>query len=290
MKAHYHKVPIHLQHSFSIRHNVQANFGNVWHYHPELELHYVMKGEGVRLIGDNISNFQAGELLFLGENLPHTWHCQEEYFEKNPANYVEAIVLQFSSSCLGKEFIHLPEMSGLLRLFERAKRGMEVFGKTKKNLIMLLQRTATAENLSKVILLLQILQELIETQEYRCISGTLSNAKANEGDMARMNKIYNYTLTNYDKDIRLNDIASISNLTTTSFCRYFKLMTDKTYADFLVEVRVNNACKLLTENVIQIEEICYACGFNNLSNFYRQFKKVTGFTPKTFRKRYNFTS
>lgn len=286
MKPHYHKVPIHLQSSFSIRHDVQANFGNIWHYHPELELHYVIKGEGVRLIGDHVSHFSAGELLLLGENLPHTWHCQEDYFVDNAKNYVEAIVLHFRPSCLGGDFLGLPEARALLKLFERAKRGMKIFGSTKNRLINLMQQTVEAQELSKIILLLQILETLANTNDYDPISDAVMALKHNEGEMARMNKIYNYTLTNYDKTITLKDIASISNLTATSFCRYFKLMTDKTYADFLTEVRINNACKLLTENVMQIEEICYACGFNNLSNFYRHFKRLKKRTPKEFRSCY----
>lgn len=273
--------------SFSVRHDVQPNFGNVWHYHPELELHYVVKGEGTRLVGDHVGSFHAGELLLLGENLPHTWHCQEDYFEKYAENYVEAIVVHFSSSCLGHEFLNLPETNALMRLFEKAKRGMQIFGTSREQLKQLMMQAVMAEDLRKVILLLEILEILTETQEYRNISTMFPFLKATEGDMVRMNSIYNYTLNNFTKDISLKEIASVSNLTMTSFCRYFKIMTKKTYADFLNEVRINHACKLLSENTLQIDEICYTCGFNNLSNFYRQFKRVTHYTPKDFRRRYN---
>lgn len=287
MKAHFHKVPIQMRSSFSVRHDVQPNFGNVWHYHPELELHYVVKGEGTRLVGDNVGSFHAGELLLLGENLPHTWHCQEEYFEKYAENYVEAIVVHFSSSCLGHEFLNLPETNALMRLFEKAKRGMQIFGTSREQLKQLMMQAVMAEDLRKVIILLEILEILTETQEYRNISTMFPFLNATEGDMVRMNRIYNYTLNNFTKDISLKEIASVSNLTMTSFCRYFKIMTKKTYADFLNEVRINHACKLLSENILQIDEICYTCGFNNLSNFYRQFKRVTHYTPKDFRRRYN---
>ncbi|MFC6100282.1 AraC family transcriptional regulator [Olivibacter domesticus] len=287
MKPHFHKVPIQMRSSFSVRHDVQPNFGNVWHYHPELELHYVVKGEGTRLVGDHVGSFHAGELLLLGENLPHTWHCQEDYFEKYAENYVEAIVVHFSSSCLGHEFLNLPETNALMRLFEKAKRGMQIFGTSREQLKQLMMQAVMAEDLRKVILLLEILEILTKTQEYRNISTMFPFLKATEGDMVRMNSIYNYTLNNFTKDISLKEIASVSNLTMTSFCRYFKIMTKKTYADFLNEVRINHACKLLSENTLQIDEICYTCGFNNLSNFYRQFKRVTRYTPKDFRRRYN---
>ena len=102
MKPHFHKIPPTLQSSFSIRHDIKPDFGNVWHFHPELELHYVIKGEGVRFIGDNISNFTEGEMILLGENLPHTWRCKDEYFQSNPDMNVEAMVIQFLPVCLGK--------------------------------------------------------------------------------------------------------------------------------------------------------------------------------------------
>lgn len=287
MKPHFHRVPIQLRDSFSVRHDVQPNFGNVWHYHPELELHYVIKGEGTRLIGNNVNSFHAGELLLLGENLPHTWHCQEEYFKKYAESYVEAIVLHFSPECLGQGFLNLPETNTLMRLFEKAKKGMEIFGKSRERLKELMIQAVGAADLRRIIVLLEIFEILTETQEYRNISTTYAFSRAPEGDMLRMNSIYNYTLNNFGKDISLKEIAFVSNLTITSFCRYFKTMTEKTYADFLNEVRINHACTLLSENKLQIDEICYACGYNNLSNFYRQFKRITGHTPKDFRRCYN---
>ena len=121
MKLHFHKVPMQIESSFSIRHNIMP-FGTTWHYHPELELHYIIKGEGVRFIGDNISNFSAGEFVLLGENLPHTWHCNDEYLQKNSGQEVEAVVLHFLPNCMGEDFLSLPEARFLPRLFEKAKK------------------------------------------------------------------------------------------------------------------------------------------------------------------------
>ena len=106
MKPHFHKVPVTLQSSFSIRHDIKPDFGSIWHYHPELELHYVIKGEGVRFIGDNISNFVPDEMVLLGENLPHTWRCKDEYFQGNPDLKTEAMVVHFLPDCLGKYLVN----------------------------------------------------------------------------------------------------------------------------------------------------------------------------------------
>jgi hypothetical protein len=102
MKPLFQKVPVKLESSFSVRHDVRPNFGGIWHYHPELELHYIIRGEGVRFIGDNISNFSHGEIVLVGENLPHTWRCKEEYFYPDNDLDVEAVVIQFLPDCLGK--------------------------------------------------------------------------------------------------------------------------------------------------------------------------------------------
>jgi AraC-like DNA-binding protein len=286
MKPHFHKVPITLQSSFSIRHDIKPDFGNVWHYHPELELHYNIKGEGVRFIGDNISNFASDEMVLLGENLPHTWRCKDEYFQNNPALNVEAMVIHFLPDCLGKYLFNLPEAYLIPKLFEKAKSGMIIHGKTKDKLAELMQTAIHATNLDRIIILLTILKTLAETDEYNLITSKNTFYQSNESETLRINKICTYTLTNYKKDISLEEVASLSNLSITSFCRYFKLMTKKTYYDFLIEIRVSHACRFLIENKLPTEMICFNCGFNNVSNFYRHFKKVTGMTPLDYKRKY----
>lgn len=287
MKPHFHKIPSTPQSSFSIRHDIKPDFGNVWHYHPELELHYIIKGEGVRFIGDNISNFTPGEMILLGENLPHTWRCKDEYFQHNPDLHVEAMVIQFLPDCLGKYLMNLPEAYLIPKLFEKAKSGMVINGKAKEKLAELMRSSIEATNLDRIIILLSIFKTLAETDEYATIvTGKNTFYQSNESETLRINKICTYTMTNYKNDITLEEIASLSNLSITSFCRYFKLMTKKTYYDFLIEIRVSHACRFLIENKLPTEMICFDCGFNNVSNFYRHFKKVTGMTPLDYKRKY----
>ena len=287
MKPHFHKIPSTPQSSFSIRHDIKPDFGNVWHYHPELELHYIIKGEGVRFIGDNISNFTPGEMILLGENLPHTWRCKDEYFQNNPDLHVEAMVIQFLPDCLGKYLLNLPEAYLIPKLFEKAKSGMVINGKAKEKLAQLMRSSTEATNLDRIIILLSMLKTLAETDEYATIvTGKNTFYQSNESETLRINKICTYTMTNYKNDITLEEIASLSNLSITSFCRYFKLMTKKTYYDFLIEIRVSHACRFLIENKLPTEMICFDCGFNNVSNFYRHFKKVTGMTPLDYKRKY----
>lgn len=286
MKPLYHKVPTKVQTSFTVRHDVKSNFGTIWHYHPELELHYVIRGEGVRIIGDNISNFSSGEILLVGEGLPHTWRCKEEYFHNDPDLKIEAIVIQFHPEFLGKDFLQLPEAYLIPRLFEKARKGLKLHGKTADKLAKLMRSSVEACDLERLIILLKILKTLATTEEYSIIASAHAFYRSNELDAVRLNKICNYTLSNYKKDISLEEMASISNLSTTSFCRYFKLMTQKTYYDFLIEIRISHACRALIEDIYPTEMICFECGFNNVSNFYRHFKKVTGLTPLEYKKKF----
>jgi AraC-like DNA-binding protein len=287
MKPHFHKVPLQLESSFSIRRD--SSFGSLWHYHPELELHYLIKGEGVRFIGDNISNFSDGEILLLGENLPHKWHCREEASQDNSQYGVEAIVLHFSSNCMGNDMLLLPEARLLPLLFEKAKNGMVVTNKTRDKLIPLIQAASKAENLDRLIALLSILKILSETKDYYQITKEKSFYQSDKYETERLNVVCSYTMANYSQPITLEQIAGISNLTATSFCRYFKLMTNKTYYDFLTEIRISHACRFLIEDKMSVDQIADKCGFYNISNFYRQFKKVIGVTPLTYKREYLMT-
>lgn len=286
MKAHFHKVPTPLRSSFGVRHDTAPNFGTIWHYHPELELHLTVKGEGVRFIGDNISNFSAGQLILLGENLPHTWRCREEYYQPGSGLEVEAIVIHFRPDCLGRDLLDLPEAFQLPKLFEKAKKGLEFHGKAREKIAKLMIAITKAEDLDRLILMLSLLREMSLTGKYTTIASAHGFYKSNEIETIRINKVCAYTLSNYKKDITLEQIAAISNLSVTSFCRYFKTMTKKTYYDFLTEIRVSHACRHLIDGSMTISMICFESGFNNISNFYRHFKKVTGITPSEYRKNY----
>lgn len=287
MKAHFHKIPNTLQNSFSIRHDIKPDFGDTWHYHPELELHYVIKGEGLRFVGDNISNFAPDEMVLLGENLPHNWRCKDDYLQNNPELNTEAMVIHFLPDCLGKHMLTLPEAYLIPKLFEKAKSGMIIHGATKDKLVELMRLALDATNIDRIIVLLSILKTLAETDEYnQIVNSTNTLYQSNESEILRINKICNYTLTHYKNDITLQEVASLSNLSVTSFCRYFKLVTKKTYYDFLIEIRVSHACRFLIENKLPTEVICFECGFNNVSNFYRHFKNVTGLTPLDYKRKY----
>ena len=287
MKPLLRKVPVEPGTSFSIRRDLKPHFTGIGHYHPELELHYILRGDGVRFIGNRVSNFKPGELVLLGENLPHTWRSSEQYHNNDPSQRIEVIVINFLPDFLGPQFLFKPETMMLQRLFERARSGLEIFGEARSSVAELMLESLYAEGLSRFIILLKILKILAETSDYRYIvQGDYTSHRPAELDSARLNSVYNYTLSNYMKDIKLEQLAVMTNFTVTSFCRYFKSVTRKTYWDFLTEIRIGNACRLLIEDKLSTEAVCFECGFQNISNFYRHFKRIIGISPVEYKKKY----
>ncbi|MCF3108846.1 AraC family transcriptional regulator [Niabella sp. CC-SYL272] len=288
MKLHFHKVPVPLQDSFSIRHDRAPNFGRPLHYHPELELHFTIKGTGIRLIGDDVSHFKEGEVILLGENLPHAWRGKENGTGDAPEDsWVEAIVIQFSADCLGADFFQLPEAYLLPRIFELAKKGLLFYGELAEQIKALMYRSVKAARFERILILLQILQVISEREEFSTIASAHAFYKPNEHESVRLNNVLVFTLANFKREITLDEVAAVSNLSVTSFCRYFKMITNKTYLDFLTEVRISHTRRMIIEDRYPIAMICYECGFNNVSNFYRHFKRFTGMTPFEYKKRYN---
>lgn len=240
----------------------------------------------MRFIGDKINNFSAGELVLLGENLPHKWKIKDVNPGEQPAQVFEAIVIHFRPDCLGKSLLLLPEAYLIGKLYEKARKGMIFTGESKIRLANLMYSVLKADGLDRLIVLLSMLKIMAESSEFCHIASAHAFYKSNESDIIRLNKIHEHTLSNYKKEITLEEVAELSNLSVTSFCRYFKLMTKKTYNDFLTEIRISHACRLLIENKLTTEVICFECGFNNISNFFRHFKKMTGLTPLKYKQQY----
>lgn len=286
MKAHFYKVTADDASSFSASLRIQPDFGRAWHYHPELELHYIIKGRGVRFIGDNISNFEETELVLLGENLPHTWRCKETPEFEGKEDNTAAIVIQFLPQFLGQQFLSIPEAAGIRSLFEKAKKGLLINGTTKTMVYELMLRAVNECGMNRLLTLLEILNVLGQSKELAYIAATADFYRSNEAESVRLNKIYAYAMANFREPIDLKQMAKVANLSVTSFCRYFKMMTNKSFHEFLMEIRISNACRLLIEDNMSIKGICFECGFGNVANFYRYFGRIKNTTPAEFKKTY----
>jgi len=274
---------------FTVRTNAQTHMEASLHYHAEIELHYVVKGEGLRFIGNDVSNFAQGEMVLIGSNLPHCWRRSDEHLQLHANPDDDSIVLHFMPEFLGNYFLNLPETYLLPRLFERAKFGMEIKGPAKAKLVVLMKSAIDASGLDKMMVLLSILKILTETKDYRTITASHHLIfQSEESEPVRLDKVCSYTMANYKREIRLSEVASIGNLNITSFCRYFKLITKISYTDFLIEIRINQACRYLIEDKLPVDVLCYECGFNNVSNFYRHFKRKIGLTPREYKLKHQY--
>ncbi len=284
MKPILRKINPALDYSFSVREDLRPYLYNHWHYHPEIELTLIRKGRGMRLVGDSVEPFNDGDLVLLGGNLPHYWRSDPIYFQELPGLRIEAVAIHFKEDFWGEQLLGLPEFKHIRELLLLSKRGLRINGETHKIISVMMENSLHAEGTERITLLISMLQIIASSKEYQTLSG-VGFAKSYELKQTdNINAIYNYTFDHFQEKISIEEVAAIANVSPHSFCRYFKTRTLKTFWQFLLEVRIGYACKLLIEDDMSISQICYSCGFNNLSNFNRQFKAITQMTPSQYLK------
>ncbi len=265
---------------------------NSFHSHQEVELIYVHSGEGTFSIGDLSRRISSGTMILIGANVPHLFKFEtNRYYDyamkhgKTPPP-LQLSTLHFDLNKLGKDFLSLPENQILLNLLAAAKSGLIIQDKTKALATQHLKLLETASDFEQIPLLLQLLNTLAT---YEDISHSVATKESKtitfkKIDETRLTMIYLYTMDNFYKEIKLKDIASIVHMVPNAFCHYFKSRTGRSYFDFLIEVRIEHACKLLRETNDSVNSICTDSGFSNLSNFNRYFKQQIGKAPLAYRQ------
>jgi len=277
MKTEYENITPDRGSSFKVLHWHSHEDRFFWHQHPEYEIVYIHKGSGKRHIGQHLSHFEEGELMFIGPNVPHLNFGYGADYEH------EEIVVQLRDTFLGDSFLQSPELQDIKRLFELSKQGINFFGKTRTEVANLMLLLPQLSHFERLIQLLLILQKLATSKEYNLLKINGLSYEHSHREEARIRQIYNYVEQNYQHEIDLQTVADLTNLTVPSFCRYFKKITQMTFTDFVNEYRIKQACKMFTQNH-SVTDVCYSNGFNNLSHFTKTFKAVTGKTPREFKK------
>src|SRR5664279_1333129 len=243
-------------HSFSVRRDLLPHVNNRWHYHDEVELIHFKKGEGTQFIGDNIKRFKSGDVVIIGSNLPHYWRFDDVYFEENTKAIADARVAHFTENFWGEHFLSLPENSNLKMILEKAKTGLQINGKARLLVADLLEQLITSAGSKRIILLIEALSVIASCKQLSSLSSIGFKPEFGDAESDRINAIYEYSLKNFKSKIQLEEIAEVANISPNSFCRYFKSRTRKTYSQFLIELRVGHACKLLIENNQCIKRLC----------------------------------
>ncbi|GAB3330561.1 AraC family transcriptional regulator [Larkinella ripae] len=269
--------------SFIVKELVEPHFDPNWHFHPHFQLFLVEEGSGTRFIGDSIKPFSEGDLVFLGPNLPHLWRSDQAFFQRDTGLITRGIVVYFSEDFLGDHFFDKPEMSLMQQLLEHARRGLEWADPTRAMVQQALRNLAAHPvNFNRVLTFLRLLDELSHAADYRFITslGYTNTVKPSETD--RMQQVHNYVLGHFHDDISLDTVSDLAGMTPPAFCRYFKARANKTFSEFVSEIRIGHSCKLLMEGKLSVTQVSYESGYRTLSNFNRQFKGITGQTPSEY--------
>ncbi len=279
MRAVFEKIAPEQSSSFTIRSIAVPVFDAPFHFHPEYELTWIISGEGQRYVGSQIDDFQAGDLVLLGENLPHCWMNP---YEEN--TLVKAIVIQFKADFWGENFSSLPEMQAIRRLLQQANAGFQATGATQTLVSQRMLSLLEASPTEKLLGLLTILHELSNSHELHSIDYTFPTQPSNQSDIIRFQKVFSFMIEHFKEDLSLEAVAQIANLSPTSFCRYFKAITQKTFIEMLHEFRLHHVCQLLQKSDLSIQQIAFDAGFNDIPYFNKLFRKKYGITPNDYRK------
>ena len=280
------KIFPNLSSSIAVKREIVPFMDYPWHYHPEFEIIFVEKSYGIRLMGNHIGNFNEGDLMFISPNLPHVWKNDKDFYKDNKDLLVDVYVIQFCENALGEGFFDLPEFIHIKKLFNLGQQGLVVKGNKQKEIAALIKAVYNTTGIERLVQFFKTLDTIANNTEYELLSSLGYANSITNIDTERINKIMSFLMENYSQDIDMDEIAALVNLNQSSFCRYFKSKTHKTCSQFLNEIRIAHACKLLINSNRSISEICYETGYNNISHFNRQFKLITSLTASGYAKKY----
>jgi AraC-like DNA-binding protein len=273
--------------SFTVSDTIYRSSIGIWHYHAEFEIIAFPSGSGTRFIGDSIGKWNPGDVFLLGKNLPHMW-LEDETTSKKPAQAgpSETVAIHFLQDFMGPEFFERPELRALKKLMDIALRGIH-FSQVTATVLQRIQNLVQADPIDRFLGLLEVLKSLASSQEVTVLASPgYVNPSQRNGD-SRLKKINEYVFANFKNDISAQDVAQHIGMNASAFSRYFTRIHKKTFTSFLNEIRIGYACKQLQEAEFNISSIAYSSGFNNLSNFNKQFKHITGTAPSKYAKLYS---
>jgi len=255
-----------------------------WHYHPETEIIFIEKSTGSRFVGDHSEPFDEGDVGLIGANLPHVWKSDSRYQQNTPGLKAKVYVVHFRDEIFKGPLSVLPEMQGINQLLHEAQFGIKFLGVAREGIAVLMKEIIKAKGIDKMLKLTNLLDFMARTNEKQLLASSGYSKIRKSVDFDRFDKAHRYMIDNFQQNISLDEVSNIVGMTPTSFCRYFKKHTKKSFHTILNEIRVGHACKLLLENKLNISGVCYECGFNNVSNFNEQFKKIKGISPSRYIK------
>jgi len=265
------------QHSFIAFTITQSRFDFFWHYHPEYELTLIIKGRGRRAVGDSHEQFESGDLVLIGPDLPHTWISGDKHKGKETA-----VVIQFSSNFI-ERFTELAELTSINKLLTLAKQGISFKGEITAEFVEQMKQLPKKSGFERVIGLLYIFQELSKMKPSVLASPYYQPLKGKENEK-RINKVCQYVQKHAVETLNIHKAATLIHLSPGAFCKFFKRMTGTTFSDYVNDIRIANVCNQLITTDMPVAEIAYGNGYETLTYFNRIFLKKKGMTPRQYRK------
>ncbi len=287
MKPFFQKLVPHSEESIIFLNEEIPHFSVPWHYHPEIEILYVVKSTGIRYIGDSVNRFNEGDICLIGENVPHWWKSDDRYLDDPDNLNTKSLVIQFRKEIFNENFINLYEMRHIKDLLLRSQRGIVFKNNARDEFGQKLRDIFEMSGIERITELILLLDKMAVTKDAEVLTSVGYSKIVNTYDFLRFNRVHEYIIRNFQDKITLDEIAEHVNMTSTAFCRYFKKRTGKTFFTFLNDYRIGYACKLLSEKNITVSQVCYDSGFNNMSHFNEQFKKKVKKTPSEYQKEHS---
>ncbi|WP_111708287.1 AraC family transcriptional regulator [Lutibacter citreus] len=272
--------------AFSTKRLVCTYLEYPYHYHPEYELTYIIKGKGKRFTGNNIEEFEANDFVLMGRNLPHVWKSDIEYYD-NPNLLTDCIVIQFSKDSLGKDFFELNELKNIKDLLNNSKYGIKFSKKIKAKLLPKMKKIVSLSGAKKITSFIDILDECSKDKDIVLLSKKLIYINPGGKDSQRFSKIFNYIIENLHREITVNEVSTLVGLADNSFSRYFKKHTNESFVKFVNKLRIEASCSLIKSGEKNFTQICFEVGFGSLSYFNRQFKQYKKTTPSEYMRTFH---
>jgi YesN/AraC family two-component response regulator len=268
---------------FVIRKISLPSFSSDFHFHSECQLVYIVSGTGTRIIGDSVESYQEGDLAFVGPNVPHVWYSktspnQEENMAISVALYINPITVAENL----KPFI---DTQTLAAFFEQSARGISIVGAKREMISTILEESVHQKEVPLLASFLKIIELLMDSEDIVWLNDASLLKTYSSKNQGRVSKLMQFIQDNFRTEITLEQAGSVANLQMHSFCRFFKQLTHHTFSDFLNEVRIGFACKLLQQTDLPVTQVAYECGYSNISYFNRTFKKIQGISPRDYRQK-----
>jgi AraC-like DNA-binding protein len=281
MKLHYEDIPADAASSFVLREFRWPRFPFNWHYHPELELTWIVKGAGLRFVGDSVEEFAPGDLCFIGSNTPHCWASHP-----GAARGAYSVVIQFRPELLGGTFLQTPEMRPVMKLMRDARRGLKIREPESRAIRQRMEEITRQRphSLQRLCSLLAILAHLADTKCYDSLTSIQYEQPSNEAVDKKLARVLNFVYANFGPELTQRDVAKSIGYSPQAFSRFFKQAMGKPYVHFVNELKIHKACRALIETTASVTEVAFNAGFNNLSHFNAQFRRVKKTTPLNYRK------